>query len=1244
MIGKTISHYKILEKLGEGGMGIVYKAIDTKLDRTVALKFLPSSLTSDKEAKGRFIREARAASALDHPNICTIHEINETDEGQMFISMAYYDGLILTKKIEKSTIPIKEVIDIAIQIASGLIKAHQRGIIHRDIKPANIVVTEDGLVKILDFGIAKLISESRSTQDNLQIGTIAHISPEQIRSERIDHRTDIWSLGVVIYEMITRKLPFNGEYDQAIIYSILNEEPFPLLNFRSDVPKKLQDVVLKAISKNVGERFQSVNELLKELIICIESQRNTDGTDRKLKSSERYRKLSAIMFTDMVGYSALTQKNESLAIELLEVHRRLLRPLFQKHGGNEVETIGDAFFVEFKSALEAVRCAIKIQKMLHRRNSKADQEKQIILRIGLHIGDVIHIGKHVHGDGVNIAARLEPLSAPGGICLSEDVVRQIKNKIELPVRNLGIQKLKNIESPVEIYCIEFPWESKQIKITKPALGRTISHYKILAKLGEGGMGKVYKAEDTKLERTVAIKFLPHNISANSEERERFKIEAKAAAALNHPNIATIYAIEEFDNEMFIVMEFIDGKELKEEIKAGPIQSKEAINIATQIAEGLIAAHKKEIIHRDIKSSNIMITKDGKVKIMDFGLAKIKGGTELTKIGSTVGTAAYMSPEQARGEGVDQRTDIWSFGVILYEMLTGQLPFKGDYEQAVIYSILNEEPEPISTLRQDIPIIWEKIVSKLLSANRDERYQNAHELLKDLQSDNTKNSFTTKKSALITKRSKKWISGVAGIVIIAVITILVVSLFNFSNSDSVIIEKSIAVLPFTNLSADPEQEYFADGMAEEIINALAQFTDLKVSSRTSSFLFRGQETDIQTIGEKLGVGTVLEGSVRKSGNKLRVTAQLINVSDGFHLWSNIYERELTDIFVIQDDLTESIVEALQVKLSGNKKKYLSMRKSNNIESYNLYLKGRFYWNKRSEEGVNKSIEYFQQAIDKDSTYALAYAGLGDSYLMLGVYGRKQPIESFSLAKVFIERALQLDNTLAETYASLGDINIHYDWDLDKAESNLKRAIELNPRYANGYHWYSEVFVLRGEFESAYQESHRALELDPYALIINTQLGLHYRRGGEFQKAIYQLLKTIEFDSTFAYAHYDLSIVYVALKQFDRALYSLRKANSLARSDTRILSGLGFAEGFAGNKEEARSIEKALLDRAEKEYVPSHDFAVVSLGLGKKDQALEHLERAFQERSPWMPFLNLNPLFSSLSDHPRFQALLRKMELQ
>ena len=385
-----------------------------------------------------------------------------------------------------------------------------------------------------------------------------------------------------------------------------------------------------------------------------------------------------------------------------------------------------------------------------------------------------------------------------------------------------------------------------------------------------------------------------------------------------------------------------------------------------------------------------------------------------------------------------------------------------------------------------------------------------------------------------------------------------------------------MLPFKNLSDSKEDEYFSDGITEDIIARLSKIRNLKVISRTSMMRYKTSDKSIPEICQELKVATALEGSVRRSGSRLRIVSQLIDAQSDEHLWAESYDRKMEDIFEIQ--------------------------------------KGRYFWNKRSEEGVNKSIEYFQQAIEKDSTYALAYAGLGDSYLMLGVYGRQRPGESFPLAKTYVNRALRLDSGLAEAYATLGDINIHFDWDLDAAEANLRRAIELNPQYASGFHWYSEVFVLRGEFERAYQESRRALELDPYSLIINTQLGQHYRRTGEFQKAIDQLRKTIEFDSTFAYGHYDLGIVYVALKQLDRAVYNLRKANALAPSDTRILAGLAFAEGFARNKDEAQRIEKALLERAAREYVPPHDLAIVSLSLGKTERALEYLDQAYDDHAP------------------------------
>ncbi len=884
----------------------------------------------------------------------------------MFISMAYYDGMILKKKIEKSIIPLTEVIDIAIQIASGLIKAHQRGIIHRDIKPANIVVTEEGLVKILDFGIAKLIGESRSTQDNLQIGTIAHISPEQIRGERLDHRTDIWSLGVVIYEMITRKLPFSGEYDQAIIYSILNEEPSPLLNFRSDVPKKLQDIVLKAISKNVDERFQSVDELLKELIICMESQRNIDSTDRKLEISERYRKLSAIMFTDMVGYSALTQKNESLAIELLEVHRQLLRPLFSKHGGKEIEAIGDAFFVEFNSALEAVSCAIEIQKNLHERNSKIDPEKQIKLRIGLHIGDVIHIGKYVHGDGVNIAARLEPLSAPGGICLSEDVARQIKNKIDLPVKNMGPQKLKNIQSTIDVYCIQFPWESKK------------------------------------------------------------KIKA-------------------------------------------------------------ISSPVKFFLQRNVVS----------------------------------------------------------FILILFAVI------------AVLF-------------------IWNKF--QLTS-------------IKEL-------------------------------------------------------NNRIAVLPLVNISQDNEDDYFAEGMTEELISQLAKISGLSVIARTSVMKYKNTQMNIKEIGRELDVGTILEGSVRKTSDKARITIQLIDVETQEHLWVEDYDRELKDIFAIQSDIALRIANELKIQLVASEKQQIEKMGTENAEAYRLNLLGKHHLNQRTSESIFKGIEYFNRAIELDPNYAFPYVGIADCYTLIGGagYGSFSRDEAIILAKDAVNNALQIDNSLADAYNSLAYLQFRLEWDWEAAESNFEKAIELKPGFAAAYERYALFLALLGRHDEALPLMLRAQDLDPISASVSTGVGRIYHFSRQYDKAIDQFNRTLELDPDYVEAVFGRGLSYSQMSRYDDAISELQKAIGLSNGRLVIISTLGRVYAMAGLNEEALKIYEQLINLSHDKHVSPFYFGVIDAALGNYDTALDSLFEAYNEHFGIMVYIKASPIYDKLRSEPRFIKLMQMIGLE
>ena len=746
------------------------------------------------------------------------------------------------------------------------------------------------------------------------------------------------------------------------------------------------------------------------------------------------------------------------------------------------------------------------------------------------------------------------------------------------------------------------------------IGKTISHYKILQKLGEGGMGVVYKARDTKLNRPVALKFLTPQALDSKKERTRLVQEAQAAAALNHPHIATIYEIDEVQDQTFIAMEFIDGQSLKEKTKSRPLKLEEALEITVQIAEGLQEAHQKDIIHRDIKSGNIMVTSRGQVKIMDFGLAKTAKGRLTARDEITSGTVAYMSPEQASGGSIDPRSDVWSLGVVLYEIVAGQLPFKGNYNEAVIYSILNEEPISIRQLRPKVPMDFERILNKALAKSPDERYQNASGVLFDLRK--------------LKRQLESIISG--------------------RQPHKKKVRPSIAVLPFANLSADKEQEYFCDGMAENLINALTHVEDLRVVARTSAFSFRGKEIDLREIGRKLKVETLLEGSVRKAGSRLRISAQLINVADGYHLWSEKYDRDIgetccpEDIFTIQDEISLAVVDKLKVKLLGGEKAKLVKRHTKDLEAYDLYLKGRFFWNKRTKEGYRKSLGYFQQAIDRDPTYALAYVGIADCYNLRGWYDYLPPQEAFARARAAAQKALEMDDTLAEANASRGWINTNYEWDWPAAESKYKRAIEINPSYATAHQWYAEYLSYMGRHDESIAEAKRAQELDPFSMIINTDLGqvLYYAR--RYDQAVEQLQKTLELDPNFIVAHFFLALLYAQKAMNDEATAEAQKARALSGGDDSLmLAHLGAIYSFSGRSDEAKKVLDELQQLSKHTYVSPFYTALIYKGLGQKDQALEWLEKAYEGRDHWLETLEVHPWLDSLRADPRFIELLKKM---
>ncbi len=739
--------------------------------------------------------------------------------------------------------------------------------------------------------------------------------------------------------------------------------------------------------------------------------------------------------------------------------------------------------------------------------------------------------------------------------------------------------------------------------------KTISHYKILEKIGEGGMGVVYKAEDTKLKRTVALKFLSPELMRDSEAKERFIQEAQAAAALDHPNICTVHEIDESDDQTYIAMAYVEGLSLKDKIKAGKLELEEIVNITSQIAEGLSAAHKKGITHRDIKPANIMLTEEGPVKIMDFGLAKLSWGVDLTKTSTIMGTVAYMSPEQASGEKADHRTDIWSLGCVLYEMLAGQRPFKGTYDQAAIYAILNEDPEPIASLRERLPVSFEMILFTCLQKDPRNRYKDMDALFSDLRSIDLEDK-----------------------------TQVLTAVHAFDEPPS------IAVLPFVNMSADPENEYFSDGLSESIINSLTKIKDFKVVARTSAFSFKGKDVDIRDVGKQLGVNKVLEGSVQKVGNRLRITAQLINVADGYHLWSERFDRNMDDVFAIQDEISLAVVDNLKLKLLKGEKTRLVKRYTNDPEAYTFYLQGRYFYNKRTQEDLNRSVEYFERALAKDPKFALPYAGLADSYATFGFYHWCPFEEAHAKSKEYALKGLEVDDSVGETHAAYANCIMWFEFKWAEAEKEYKRAIELSPSDVEARHMYAHVLECSGRFDEAIHEMGNALELEPLSVILNHCMGNILLYSGDYEGAIEMFQKTIEMDPGFPLQYFWLGRAYIQTGELQNAIEIFEKGTEFPEVNANVLGGLGLAYALAGKRKDAQKKLEELEKISKEKYVDATAFAYIYMGLGDKDMAFEYLEMGFEIGDMYLLYLPIDPLFKELHDDPRFDGLLKRLGLQ
>jgi len=765
---------------------------------------------------------------------------------------------------------------------------------------------------------------------------------------------------------------------------------------------------------------------------------------------------------------------------------------------------------------------------------------------------------------------------------------------------------------------EAPSGESPRKRLKP--GTRLGRYEILSAIGAGGMGEVYRAHDPRLERDIAIKVLPERLARDPQAMSRFEREAKAVAALSHPNILAIFDVGSEKGISYVVTEFLEGETLGTRLRRGKLSWQEAVVMGIAIADALTAPHSKGLTHRDLKPDNVFLTAEHRVKLLDFGLARWRpeimdpknpGQETQTLTGMILGTPAYMSPEQARGGSIDWRSDIFSFGGVMYEMLTGQRAFRRGSQAETLAAILTETPTPLRQLEPSVPLSLERLVSVCLEKEPHDRLLDARELA----------------SALKAVREDSTPSGTS-------------SISRSLAADTAI--NSIAVLPFLNATLDPELTYLTDGITENLINSLSQLQNIRVVARSTAFRYRGEEIDPEAVGRALNVKALLMGRVTRRGEVFNVQTELIDVRRGAQIWGQQYNHQPTDVFVVQETIAGEIAKTLRLKLSDEQRTRLTRRYTENAEAYKLYLRGRFYWNKRSPEGMKKGGEYFQLAIQTDPGYALAYAGIADSFALMGTYHIMAPGDAFPKAKAAALKALEFDDMLSEAYASLAYTQAFYEWEWESADLSFQRAIELSPSYGTAHHWRSVLLSAMGKTDDALASIRKALEVDPLSLPGSAQLAFTLYLSRHFEEAIGQARATLEMDPTFSLAHFFLGMSYLQVRDYDSAARSFQAAYDQTGISIN-LGGLGYAQAAGGHGDQARETIAKLTEARPKRYVAPLSIAFIFIGLGDLDQAFEWLRKGLEDRSWWLSFLKTDPIFDPLRLDPRMPALTSHLRL-